>query len=99
VRHNRTFNVSDVFVLVTPPALLQITSHRWQATTNHIIKEEGRMWELHGLTSIMVSQLVINTGDAETSSDKEPLCSDMNTDMESIHPLPNSSYVITDISK
>jgi hypothetical protein len=48
------------------------------------------MWELDGLADNVVDRLVINKGDAEISSDEEPLCSDTDSDMEDIHPLPNS---------
>jgi hypothetical protein len=48
------------------------------------------MWELDGHAGNVVDWLVINTGDAETSSDEEPLCSDTDSDMEDIHPLPDS---------
>jgi hypothetical protein len=59
-----------VFGLVTS-ALLQITSHRWQATIDDVIKEGGRKWELDGHADNVVDGLVINTGDAETSKDEE----------------------------
>jgi hypothetical protein len=48
---------------------------------DHDIKEEVRMWELDGLADNVVDWL---------GSDEEPLCSDMDSDMEGIHPLPDS---------
>jgi hypothetical protein len=80
-------------------ALSQITSQRWETAIDHVIMEEGRMWELHGLANKVVDRLVINIGGAETSSDEELLCSDTDSDMESIHPLLDSNYIITDVSK
>jgi hypothetical protein len=71
-RHNKTFKLCDVFGLVTF-ALSQIMSQRWQATIDHGIKEEGRMWDLDGLADNVVDWLIINIGDAKTSSDEEPL--------------------------
>jgi hypothetical protein len=49
------------------------------------------MWELDGLADSMVNWLVINKGDVETSSNAQPLCSDMDSDMERTHPLPGSN--------
>jgi hypothetical protein len=71
-RHNKTFKLRDMFGLVSS-ALLQIMSQRWQAAIDHVIEEEGRMWELDGLADNVVDRLVINIGDAETSRDEEPL--------------------------
>lgn len=48
------------------------------------------MWELNGLTDNLASQLVINTGNAGTSSGKQPQCSDMDSHIEGIHSLPSS---------
>jgi hypothetical protein len=88
-RRNKTVKFRDVFGLVTS-AVSHITSQRWQAAIDHVIQEEGRMWELDGLADNVVDRLVINIGDAETSSDEVPLCSDTDSDMEDIHPLPDS---------
>jgi hypothetical protein len=68
-RHDKSFKL-HVFDLVTS-ALSQITSQRWQVVIDHYTQEEGRMWELDGLTDNKVNQL-INIGDAETRSDEEP---------------------------
>jgi hypothetical protein len=89
VKYNKAFKLCDVFSLVTS-ALSQITSQRWKAAIDYIIKEEGMMWEHDGLADNMADQLIINIGNAKTSSDEKPLFSGMDSDMEGIHPLPNS---------
>jgi hypothetical protein len=89
-RHNKTFRIYDMFGLVTP-ALLQITSQSWQAVTGHVSKEEGRIWELDGLTDDMSDQLVINTGNAEVSSDKKPQCSDTIQIWKTSIPYPEAT--------
>jgi hypothetical protein len=87
---NKTIRLCDVFSIVTS-ALSQITSQRSQAVIDHIIKEEGWIRELDGLINNVVDQLVINTDDAETSSNGEPQSSDMDSNMKGIHPLSNST--------
>lgn len=48
------------------------------------------MWELDGPADYVADRLVINIRDAETSSCEELLCSDADSDMEHIRPVPDS---------
>lgn len=45
------------------------------------------MWELNGLADKIVNQPVTKKGKTKTSSDIQPLCYDMDSDMVGIHPL------------
>jgi hypothetical protein len=54
-----------------------------------VIKTKGRTWKLDGATCNAVVRF-INIGGAETSNDEVAFCSDADSHVEGIHPLPDS---------
>jgi hypothetical protein len=73
-------------------ALYEATSESWQNAVGHVIREELRMWELDGLSDVVVDRLIISCSDDETSSDDdELLLSNPDADIEGIAPLSDSS--------
>lgn len=66
VEHNKTFKLPNLSLL----RYHKLTSQRWQVAVDHVIQEEGKMWEADGIVDNVVDRL-IDIGDAETTSEEE----------------------------